>query len=75
MVDFAKQTTTNYMRFYPVSPAAKKYIEKPNAAYERYYKPGENCIVFALPDDEANAGHCVRHLVEAGFYVQEVEAG
>jgi hypothetical protein len=74
MVDFAKQTTTNYVRFYPISPAAKKYVENRLGVYEKYYKPRENCTVFELPDDEGNAEHYARHLVEAGFYVQEVDA-
>jgi len=74
MVDFARQTTTSYVRFYPISPAAKKYVERRHGVYERYYKPQENCAVFELPGDEGNAEHYARCLVEAGFYVQRVEA-
>jgi hypothetical protein len=74
MVDFAQQTTTSYVRFYPISPAAKKYIEKRQGGYERYYKPTENCTVFELPDGEQNAHDYARCLAEAGFYVQKVEA-
>ena len=55
MVDFAKQTTTNYVRFYPISPAAKKYVENRDGFYEKYYQPGENCTVFQLPHQEGNA--------------------
>ena len=73
MVDFAKQTTTNYVRFYPISPAAKKYVENRHGVYEKYYKPKENCTVFELPDAEENAEYYARRFVEAGFHVQEVE--
>ena len=73
MVDFAKQTTSNYVRFYPISPAAKKYVENRHGVYEKYYKPKESCTVFQLPDEEGDAEHYARRLVEAGFYVQKVE--
>ena len=73
MVDFAQQTTTNYVRFYPISAAAKKYVENRHGAYMRYYKEKENCTVFVLPHDEGDAGYYARRLVEAGFHVQEVE--
>jgi hypothetical protein len=72
MVDFAQQTTTSYVRFYPISPAAKKYVENRHGAYERYYKRDENCTVFDLPDEEGNAETYARRLVEAGFHVQKV---
>ena len=74
MVDFAKQTTANYVRFYPISPAAKKYVENRNGAYEKFYTPKEGCTVFQLPDDEENAESYARRLVEAGFHVQDVDA-
>ena len=74
MVDFAKQITTNYVRFYPVSPAAKKYVETRQGFYEKYYKSRENCTVFELPGDEGNADYYGKRLVEAGFHVQDVEA-
>ena len=74
MVDFARQTTTGFVRFYPISPAAKKYVEKRHWGYEKNYKQHENCTVFELPDEEGSAEHYGRCLVEAGFYVQRVEA-
>ena len=74
MVDFAQQRTANYVRFYPISPAARKYLEKRQGDHEKYYKPKENCAVFELPGEEGNAEHYARRLVEAGFYVQKVEA-
>ena len=74
MVDFAKQTTTSYVRFYPLSPAAKKYVDSRHGVYEKYYKPKENCTVFELPDEEGNAEYYARRLVEAGFHVQDVDA-
>jgi hypothetical protein len=74
MVDFARQTTTNYVRFYPISPAARKYVEKGNGVYSKYYKSEETCAVFAIPEDEGDAGYYAKRLVEAGFHVQEVEA-
>jgi hypothetical protein len=74
MVDFAQQTTTSYVRFYAISPAAKKYIGNGHGAHEKYYKPDDNCTVFELPDEEGNAENYARRLVEAGFYVQKVEA-
>ena len=74
MVDFAQQRTANYVRFYPISPAAKKYVENRHGVYEKYYKPKESCTVFQLPDEEGDAEHYARRLIEAGFYVQEVEA-
>jgi hypothetical protein len=74
MVDFAQQTTTSYVRFYPISPAAKKYVENRHGLDERCYKPGENCYVFELPDEGGNAEQYARRLREAGFHVQEVVA-
>jgi hypothetical protein len=74
MVDFAKQTTANYARFYPVSPAARKYVENQHGIYEKYYKPEDNCTVFRLPEDEGDAEYYGRRLVEAGFHVQDVDA-
>ena len=74
MVDFAQQTTTSYVRFYPISPAAKKYVENRHWGYEKHYKPEENCTVFELPGEEGTAKSYARRLVEAGFYVQKVEA-
>jgi hypothetical protein len=74
MVDFAQQTTTNYVRFYPISAAAKKYVENRHGAYGKYYKAKENCTVFVLPHDEGDAGYYATRLAEAGFHVQEVEA-
>jgi hypothetical protein len=73
MVDFARQTTSSYVRFYPISAAAKKYIENRHGSYQRYYQPKESCTVFELPNDEGDAGHYARRLSEAGFHVQEVE--
>jgi hypothetical protein len=72
MVDFAKQTTTSYVRFYAISPAAKKYLGNRQGTYESYHKPDENCTVFELPDEEGNAESYGRRLVEAGFHVQKV---
>lgn len=74
MVDFAQQTTTSYVRFYAISPAAKKYLGNGHGAFEKYYKPDENCTTFELPDEEGNAENYARRLVDAGFYVQKVEA-
>ncbi len=74
MVDFAMQITASYVRFYPVSPAAKKYIDNRHGVYEKYYKPGENCTVFELPDEQGNAEDYASRLVKAGFHVQDVEA-
>jgi hypothetical protein len=73
MVDFVRQTTTNYVRFYPISPAAKKYVENGHGDYKKYYKPEENCTVFELPGDEGNAEYYASRLVEGGFHVQEIE--
>jgi hypothetical protein len=71
MVDFARQITTSYVRFYPISPAAKKYVGR---LHEKHYKQQENCTVFELPAEEGDAECYARGLVKAGFYVQRVEA-
>ncbi len=73
MVDFAQQTTANYVRFYPISAAAKKYVENRHGFYEKYYKAKESCTVFEIPDDESDAEYYAKRLVEAGFHVQQVE--
>ena len=74
MVDFAKQTTANYVRFYPVSATAKKYVDNGNGVYNEFYKPVENCTTFELPHEEGTSEYYARRLVEAGFHVQDVEA-
>lgn len=73
MVDFAQQTTTNYVRFYPISPAAKKYVENRHGVYGRYYKAKESCTVFELPKDEGDAEYYAQRLTEAGFHVHKVD--
>ena len=73
MVDFAQQTTTKYVRFYPISAAAKKFVENRLGFYDKYYKPAESCTVFELPDGQRNAEYYAQRLVEAGFHVQELE--
>jgi hypothetical protein len=73
MVDFAQQTTANYVRFYPISAAAKKYVENRHGFYEKYYKAKESCTVFELPVEETDAEYYAKRLVEAGFHVQKVE--
>lgn len=74
MIDFAQQTTVNYVRFYPISAAAKKYVENRQGFYEKYYRAKESCTVFEIPDDETDAEYYGKRLAEAGFHVQKVEA-
>jgi hypothetical protein len=79
MEDFTQETTTEAIRFSPVSDDAIRKVKQlvttlgePRGFYSKFYSPSDGVVTFILPAEERHAEDYRNRLLKAGFKIKSL---
>jgi hypothetical protein len=79
MEDFTQGTTTEVIRFSPISDNAIKKVKQlettlgePAGFYSKFYSPSDGVVTFILPAEKRHAEDYRDRLVKAGFKIKSL---